>query len=317
MDQLTQISTDRSRTIFTEDWWFDAVCPGAWERHELRRDGALFASFSFQFYKKMGFRYVAMPNLTRTLEPMVMPGARKPVSRLQSSTALLKELIAGMPRHDRLEICLPPDSELALPFGLLGYRNTATFTFRHEGEPLDEVWKGMDQKTRNIISTSRKRLSVERHHDLDRYVRLSRGSSKSGGADKTDYDGLRRAFDACLLRDQATILTAVDDQRRDVASVILIWDRQELYYWMSARDRTLSGNAANSLLVWQALEFASAIGCRFDLDGFITPQSGVFLSKFGLKAAVRTYISNVNPLWSTLSGMRGIFRPAPQEVSYR
>jgi len=317
MDQLAQISTDHSRAIFTEDWWFDAVCPGAWNRQEVRRDGALFASFAFHFYKKMGFRYVAMPSLTRTLEPIVMPGARKPVSRLQSSTALLKELIEGMPRHDRLEICLPPDSELALPFCLLGYRNTATFTFRHEGEPLGALWKGMDQKTRNMIATSRTRLSVERHQNLDRYVRLSRGSSKSCGADRTDYDGIRRAFEACLLRDQATILTAVDDRGRDVASVILIWDQHELYYWMSARDKALSGNAANSLLVWQALEFANAIGCRFDLDGFITPQSGVFLSKFGLRTAIRTYVANVNPVWSALSGMRGIFRPAPGEVSYR
>lgn len=317
MDQLAQISTDRSRAIFSEDWWFDAICPGAWERHEVRRDGALFASFAFHFYKKMGFRYVAMPSLTRTLEPSIMPGARKPVSRLQSSTALLKELIEGMPRHDRLELCLPPDSALALPFGLLGYRNTVTFTFRHEGEPLDAIWTAMDQKTRNMISTARTRLVVERHHDLDRYIRLSRSGGKSGGTDKTDYDGLRRAFDACLLRDQATILTAVGDQRRDTASVILIWDHQNLYYWMSARDRTLSGNAANSLLVWQALEFATSIGCRLDLDGFITPQSGIFLSKFGLKAAVRTYVANVNPLWSALSGLRGILRPAPREVSYR
>jgi hypothetical protein len=317
MDQPMQFSTDRSRAIFSEDWWFDAVCPGAWARHELRRDGALFASFPFHFYKKLGFRYVAMPSLTRTLEPSVTPGARKPVSRLQSSTALLKELIEGMPRHDRLELCLPPDSELALPFSLLGYRSTATFTFRHEGEPLGAIWKSMDQKTRNIISTARTRLTVDRHHDLDRYVRLSRGGRKSGGGDKTDYEGLRRAFDACLSRDQATILTAVDDRQRDAASVILIWDQHELYYWMSARDRTLSGNAANSLLVWQALEFATSIGCRLDLDGFITPQSGVFLSKFGLTSAVRTYVANVNPLWSALSGLRGILRPAAGEVSYR
>lgn len=317
MDQLTQISTAPFRPIFSEDWWFDAVCPGAWDRHELRRDGALFASFTFHSYKKRGFRYIAMPSLTRTLEPAVMPGARKPVSRLQSATALLRELLAGMPPHDRLEICLPPDSELALPFGLLGYRNTTTFTFRHDGAPLGAIWKGMDQKTRNMIATAQTRLAVERHYDLDRYVRLSRSGGKSGGRDKTDYAALRRSFEACLLRDQATILTAVDDQGRDAASVILIWDQHDLYYWMSARDRKVSGNAANSLLVWQALNFADSIGCRMDLDGFITPQSGVFLSKFGLSPAVRTYVANVNPLWSALAGLRAMVRPARGEISYR
>jgi hypothetical protein len=317
MDQLIKTSGLRPTPIFAQDWWFDAVCPGAWDRHEVRRDGTLFASLAFHSFRKMGFRYIAMPSLTRTLEPYVAPAARKPVSRLQSSTGLLKELISGLPRHDRLEICLPPESELALPFSLLGYRNTATYTFRHEGDQLSEIWTGMDQKTRNMITTSRGRLTVECHYDLDRYVRLSRGSSKSLGADKTDYAGLRRAFDACRLRGQTAILTAMDEHQRDAASTILIWDHSQLYYWMSARDHALSGNAANSLLVWRALEFADSIGCQLDLDGFITPRNGVFLSKFGLQPVVRHYITNVNPFWAGLTGLRDIFKPASEQVSYR
>ncbi|HEX3983109.1 MAG TPA: GNAT family N-acetyltransferase [Acidisoma sp.] len=314
---MSQICPERSAAIFDQDWWFDAVCPGAWDRHEIRRDGMLFASYSFHYFRKMGFRYVTMPGLTRTLEPYVAPRAGKPVSRMQFSTALLKELLGGMPDHDRFELCLPPESDLALPFSLIGYRNTATYTFRHDGVPLGAVWTGMEQKTRNMITTSRGRLEVESHADLDRYVRLAQGGIKTGGADKTDYAGIRRAFEACQLRDQCTILTAVDEHGRDAASVILIWDHRRLYYWMSARDKALSGNAANSLLVWHALEFATSMGCQFDLDGFITPQSGVFLSKFGLQPAIRHYITNVNPLWSGLAGLREIFRPAPTRVSYR
>ncbi|GAB0119941.1 GNAT family N-acetyltransferase [Acidisoma sp. 7E03] len=317
MDGMTGLTGLSARPIFDEDWWFDAVCPGAWARHEVRRDGRLFASFAFHIFRKMGFRYVTMPGLTRTLEPTIHPGARKPVSRLQSSTALLKELLESMPRHDRMELCLPPDSELALPFSLLGYRSTATYTFRQEGESRDTLWHGMDQKTRNLITTSRKRLAVTRHYDLDRYVRLSRGSRKSGGRDKTDYAAICRAFEACLLREQTTILAAVDEEGRDVASAILIWDRHELYYWMSARDNGLSGNAANSLLVWEALELASALGRRFDVDGFITPRNGVFLSKFGLQPAIRHYVTNVNPVWSMLQGIRAAFRPGLDQVSYR
>lgn len=317
MDVMTETLGRSARPVFDEDWWFDAVCPGAWTRHEVRRDGRLFASFAFHCFRKMGFRYVAMPGLTRTLEPTINPEARKPVSRLQSATALLKELLEGMPRHDRMEICLPPESALALPFSLLGYRSTATYTFRAAGESRDALWKGMDQKTRNIIATSRKRLSVARHYDLDRYIRLSRGSRKSGGYDTTDYAAIHRAFDACLLRDQTTILSAVDEAGRDVASAILIWDRQELYYWMSARDPGLSGNAANSLLVWEAVDFASALGCRFDADGFITPRNGIFLSKFGLQPAIRSYVTNVNPVWSMLSGIRAALRPERGQVSYR
>lgn len=314
---MATASPSFQNAIFAQDWWFDAICPGAWDRCEVRRDGTLFASFSFHCFRKHGFRYVMMPTLTRTLEPYVAHLGKKTASRVQSSLSILKELLADMPEHDRLEICLPPDSQMALPFSLLGYRDTATYTFRHWGEDVSQIWTGMDQKTRNIISSSRERFSVEQHDDIDRYVRLSRSCRKSHGKDKTDYAATVRAFEACLLREQATILTAVGDAGRDLASVILIWDRCHLYFWMSARDPEHAGNAANSLLVWKALEFAISIGRQFDLDGFITIQNGVFLSKFGLQAETRHYITNVNPLWQGLAGVRGMFQPVSTSVSYR
>lgn len=317
MNYISQISPERSAAIFDQDWWFDAVCPGAWDRHEIRRDGMVFASFSFHHFRKMGFRYITMPGMTRTLAPYLAPGSGKAVSRLQFSVGLLKELMGSMPKHDRFELCLPPDSNLALPFSLLGFRNTATYTFRHDGTPLVAVWKAMDQKTRNMITASRTRLSVDRHADLDRYIRLARDSIKTGGADKTDYAGIRRVFEACRRRDQSTILTAVDEHGRDAASVILVWDQNQLYYWMSARDRALSGNAANSLLIWNALEFATQIGCSLDLDGFITARNGTFLAKFGLEPAIRHYITNVNPLWSGLTGLRRMFSRPSDQIAYR
>lgn len=317
MDQMAQIVSESAGALFSEDWWFDAVCPGAWDRHEVRRDGRLFASLAFHFYKKMGFRYVAMPNLTRTLDPLIRPGASKPVGRLQSCTAILKELLDGMPEHDRLEICLSPSCDLALPFSLLGYRNSATYTFQHQGESQDMIWTGMDQKTRNMIVSARRRLDLHHHYDIERYIRLSRGSRKSCGTDKSDYAAITRAFEACLRRNQALILSAVDEEARDVASAILIWDRHQLYYWMSARDACRSGNAANSFLVWESLVFAMSIGRRFDMDGFITPQNGVFLARFGLHPVARHYVTNVNPMWSMFSDIKGILAPTSGEISYR
>lgn len=314
--QVQRTKSDRS--IFEEHWWFDAACPGAWDICEVHRDNRLVGSMAFTRFRKFGFRHIQMPKLTRTLQPYIDAPGTKAVSRLQNQVSILTELLESLPEFDRFELCLPPETELALPFTLAGFTNTATFTYRCTSEAGNEAWANMEQKTRNTVASARKRFHVEFHSNLDRYFRLSRRSyMASDEVDRTDYEALTRLFDACFQRRQAIILTASDAAQQDVASAILVWDATTLYLWQTVRERENSGNGGISLLIWEASKFASEIGCVFDLDGFITRQSGLFLARFGFQPAVRTYVRNVNPLWNGFYGLKQMFQPVTKEISYR
>lgn len=314
------ISETLPASIFDEHWWFDAACPNAWDIREIRRDNRLVASFAFHYFKKLGFRYINMPRPTRTLTPHIFPQGAKPVSRLQNQVSILSELLAALPSYDRFELCLPPETDLVLPFTMCGFTNTATYTFRFiEGR---DALADMEQKTRNIVLAAQKRFQIEKHTDIDRYIRLSMRAHKGDGeADKSDYPAIARLLEACIKRDRAVILSAVNEAQNDVASAALIWDDRVLYYWMSARETSSSGNGANSLLIWKAHELARVMNRTFDLDGFRTPQSGMFLAKFGFAPVVRPYISNVNPVWNGLFGLKEMISSATgvssAEIAYR
>jgi len=305
----------KSESLFDEPWWFDAACPGAWDMCEIRRDNRLVASFAFHTFKKLGFRYIDMPGLTRTLEPHLYTNATKRVTVLQNNVSLLSDLLQALPQHDRFEICLPPETELALPFNLLGYRTTSTFSYRSAGKSVQVLWENMEQKTRNVVNAALRQFRVDFHHDFDRYLRLCHKSIKAQRGDKSDYATIQRIFEACAERYQTLIITAVSNDKQDVASAILVWDSTVVYFWQSTRDST-SGNSANSLLIWKSLEFATIMGRQFDLDGFISPQNGLFLAKFGLEPVVRPYVSNVNPLWNGLYGLKSLFSRGG-DVAYR
>jgi hypothetical protein len=306
------------KSIFDEYWWFDAACPGSWDVCEVHRDNRLVGSLAFTRFRKVGFRHIQMPNLTRTLQPHIDAPGTKAVSRLQNQASILTDLLDRLPEFDRFELCLPPESELALPFTLAGLSNAATFTYRCEASHDSDPWQAMEQKTRNAVASAKKRFQVEFHHDLDRYFRLSRASfAHLGQTDRTDYEAVRRIFEASILREQATVITATNAAQEDVAAAILVWDAQTLYLWQTVREREGSGNSAISLLIWEACLLSHEMGCQFDLDGFITRQSGLFLAKFGFKPAVRTYVRNVNPLWTGFYGLKQMLKPADKELSYR
>ena len=305
-------------SIFDEHWWFDAACPGAWDVKEIYRDNYLVASFAFHTFKKMGFRHIQMPKLTRTLEPQIFAPGAKAVSRLQNQASILSDLVDALPNFDRFEICLPPESELGLPFALNGFRTTTMFTYRYVEDANANPWHDMEQKTRNTVASAQKHFQVESHFDLARFVRFSKVCrSLPQQDDQTDYAAVERLFEACQQRGQTTILSAINQADQDVASAILVWDDRTLYFWISVRMSGSSGNGANSLLVWEAHKFARKIGRELDLDGFATRQSGIFLAKFGFKPTPRTYITNVNPFWSGLQGMRGMFKPVTDAIAYR
>ncbi len=311
-----QIIDPAKNSIFEEHWWFDAACPGSWDVREISRDNRVVASIAFHTYKKLGFNYIGMPDLTRTLSPKIHAQGGKSVTLLQNTTSLLGELIDSLPSFDRLELCLPPETELSLPFNLCGLRSTTTFTFRNAHQPGQTVWQAMEQKTRNTVNAAGRQFGIQMHHDLDRHEALSRQSTKTRTGDKSDYTSIRRIFEACNLRHQTIIITATNDAQQDVASTILVWDDHVLYYWLSARMAGVS-NGANSLLIWKALEFAAIMGRTFDLDGYITPQNGLFLAKFGLEPAVRQYVTKATPLWSGLFAIKSLLNNQSGEISYR
>ena len=302
--------------LFHEHWWFDAACPGAWDVREIHRDGRIIASMAFHTFKKLGFTYITMPGLSRTLAPCINEQWTKPVTSRQNLTSVLGELIQALPKHDRFELCLPPNSELALPFALCGFRTTATFTFRFRGSSSQTAWTAMEQKTRATVNSASRQFSAQIHDDFSRHERLAELNAKARGGVRSDFTAVRRVFEACHKRDRCAIITAVNDDALDVASAIVIWDNENLHYWMSAR---LPGicSGANSLLIWKALELATDMERTFDLDGFITPQNGLFLAKFGLEPAIRTYVTKATPIWSGLFGLKSMLNGPEGEVSYR
>lgn len=315
---LDKISGQLAGSIFDEHWWFDAACPGAWDIREIRRDNQVLASLSFHTFKKYGMRYIQMPHLTRTLQPVLNPPGQKPVSRLQHQVSLLGELYKALPRHDRFELCLPPESDLAFPFVQSGFQAKQTYTFRAAPHPTNDPLASMEQKTRNVIKTAAKRFYVEEHSDLDRFERLSRLERASRGErDRFDYPAIARILEAATNRNRAMILSAMNERGQETASAILVWDDRIVYYWLSVRNAQLSGNGANSLLLWHAAEFARRRGKIFDLDGFLTPQNGLFLAKFGFKPVVRTFVTRSTPIWDGLFGVKSALMAGRAELRYR
>lgn len=279
-------------TIFHEEWWLEAACPGAWGCAEVAWDGRIVGRLPYAIERRHGTTRLGMPKYTRVLGPALALPPSKPVTWRANARAVVADLVARLPRHDSFAQHLAPEAGTDFAFLLLqGWTVAQSYTFQFaRGTDPAAAWEGMDQKTRNVVRGARKRLTVEQHADPDRFVALARSQfARQRRRDGHDYAALRRVTAACLGRQRATILTA-HDGAKDAASAILLWDARTLYLWNAARDIETAGNAAFSFLAWEALGFALGRGLTFDFDGFASPTSAAFLLSFGGEPKVRPLV---------------------------
>jgi hypothetical protein len=193
---------------------------------------------------------------------------------------------------------------------------TQMFTFRSSpGATAEGMFRAAHQEARRAITKAQRDCSTERSMDLDRFIALHR---RAYGRESTvDYPTLARLFDAAARRKQAEIVFARLGGDCDTAAMILIWDAQAVYTWLLARDAVQNYVGASSLLTFEAMRTAEGLGRVLDLDGYVKPEVGVFLMKFGLLPAVRPFVNHSSRLWYAGRAATTLLRPRRFDRHFR
>jgi hypothetical protein len=276
--------------------------------------------FIYALERKYGFTELTMPYLSRVMDIVDVNGAADGPLTLSDKVDVVREIIGRLPRHDAFFYTLAPESEFELAFSLSGYTTQSKYTFRRLCPTQDHLML-VDAKTRQNIRRAGRAFSVSESTDLDSYFSVfHQYMREKNQTNQVNEPAIARIWKATQQRDVSTILNVHCEDGSVAASAILIWDDVNLYYWLSSRVPSKSKNNANSLLVWKALELAQEKGVIFDMDGFNSPESGLFLAKYRLNPVRRIKIHQQSPAYSWAASSRSILKrifpgPLKQKIS--
>jgi hypothetical protein len=306
------------RSLFSEHWWCDASCQGAWNAIEIALSSSRKMEFVYAIDRKYGFTELAMPYLSRVMDIVDLNAEADCALSLSDKIDVTREIIANLPRHDAFFYTLAPESEFELAFNLSGFSTQSQYTFRRLC-PADDHLMLIDPKTRQNIRRARRTFTVSQSSDLDTYLNVFRQYMKEKSqTNQVNEASISRIWQATQDRNVSTILNVVCEDGSVAASAILVWDDVHLYYWLSSRVPSKSKNNANSLLIWEALEFAQSKGLIFDMDGFNSPESGLFLAKYRLNPIRRIKIRKETPAYSWAASSRTMLkRILPSPLKHR
>jgi hypothetical protein len=277
-----RLDSSTAYSIFHERWWLDIATSGRWGAATVMHGDQVLGEMPYYLARKGMWRVSRLPPLTRTLGPVIKPLGSDPGRELRHRLHVTSQLIEQLPHFDSFFQVFDHRMEDALAFALRGFTVSARYTFHISPDSTaSEVWARMCSKTRNVIRSGAKNLTVMPIDAPSAFLRFYEGNLASRSRANAYGTGIMRELvNAFVDRKAGHLLGAYGPCGRLAGAIGLVWDRHTMYYLLSSRDQRSPGGSI-SLLVWVAIQEAIDRKLTFDFDGFSGPTTFNFLNGFG------------------------------------
>ena len=255
-----------------------------------------------------------MPPATHVLGPALSEKTGKSGANGRGTRAIIKQLLEQIENHDHIEMILDSGFADLTPLLHAGFEVKLDPTLVLDcARPVDQLWAGLRDKTRNVIRRAREHLTVEEVADIDGFARYY-AENLNGDEPYFDITVSCAAIDAARRRRQGKILAARDGAGRAHAMAVFLWDDHKVYYFHSSRVSKSAHLGAVAMLVWAGIELAHSLGLCFDFDGgLLKPTRYKFLVSFGGSIVNRYEVTRSNRIYR----IRHFLRRVPRGIARR
>jgi len=273
------------RSVFHEPWWLNATAGEDWHMAVVKTGDQIIGEMPYTLTKKGFWRISTLPPLTRTLGPVIKPqpadaGNPEWNHRLE----VTRELIAQLPKCAHFhQIAHPLVSEAeAAAFSLHGFQVSVGFTLKlPPGTDEATAWRGLRWNTRNRVRRSAERFVVREIAGVEEFVDFYDSNLATRKLDNVYGSTIMRRLLTEVVRHNAGMLLGTFDHDGSLnAATALVWDKTNVYYFLTTRTATAHSGAV-ALLVWQAIKVARERTLELDFDGVSTAGILQFLAGFG------------------------------------
>lgn len=312
-----------ANSVFQQPWWLEAVAPGRWDAVEVTSDRYgvdAWLPYAVRF-ERAGRKVIDMPALTPTLGPWVRPSpSSSPRKVLAHHMTLLGRLVDALPPADLFRQNLHHSLPTALPFAQQGFTLTVGYTYVIDDVSSPEaLWARISTSRRQDIQKAQRNLEVVPSDDLDLFLHLNRLTFQRQGINpRYDDEYVRRLDEACRRHDASQILIAFDKAGNAHGAHYLVFDQSTTYGLMSGLDPAHRRSNAGSLLMWEALRFASSVSTSFNFSGGTIRGVEPFIASFGGRQVPYVTATRASLGWRSAELVRDTFRSArPRSVLAR
>jgi hypothetical protein len=273
--------------IFSQAWWLDAVAGDNWDVCMVEKGGQILATMPYVVKKKFGLTLLTQPKLTQTLGPWLKPSTAKYSKQLSQQKDLMEALIDQLPKYHYFNQNWHYSNTNWLPFYWRDFEQVTRYTYVIDDlSNIDDVWDSLLANIRTDIRKAENKfnLVVKENLPLHDFLLLNQQTFLRQGMQLPYSEAfVNQLVSTAKDRNQCRWFIAQDNEGRNHAGVLLVWDSESAYYLMGGGDPDLRNSGATSLCMWEAIKFASTVTKRFDFEGSMIEPVERFFRAFGAK----------------------------------
>jgi hypothetical protein len=278
--------TEKNIPIFSKDWWLDAVCPekSFWDVILVEKGGQIVASMPYIIRRRHSFKKIEMPKLTQNLGPYIKyPANQKYDTKLSYEKEIMTEIIEKIPDVAFFNQNFNYSVTNWMPFFWNGFKQTTRYTFVIDNlKNINQVWNNFSSNTRKQIKKAEKQVKVFTSDDLSLFYKINKMSfERQNIVIPYTYSFIEKLDNNLKQRNCRKIFFAKDSQDNIHAAIYILCDENSAIYLMGGGNPELRNSGATSLLMWEAMKYASNITNKFDFEGSMIPHVEPFVRGFG------------------------------------
>ncbi len=308
--------------LFSRDWWLDAVVGSdSWDAVVVADSlGEITGALPYCFSKNLfGGLVIFMPALTQTLGPWLKYPDKLEIHRKAGfETSIIERLLAGLPRFAYFKQSLHYSITNWLPFYWNGYRQSTAYTYIiPDLSDTEGIYSHFNKDRRNEIRKAEAALRIVTSGDVDKFFEINKMTFERKHAAMPYGVGLLRRLDrSCDAKGCRRIFLAADASDNVVAAEYVVWDPCSAYDLMSGMNPSFPSSKGRTLLIWNAIRFASTVTRKFDFEGSMGRNLESFIRDFGaiqvpymiIRKSAMTRLENVIDIVGRISPFRDVRR---------
>lgn len=275
-------TTPYANSVFEQPWWLDLVAPGQWGEATVKEGEAVVARLP---YVLKGGR-ITMPPLTQTLGPWMKPEYRQfqpGNTQLTKQKELIAALLEQLPPHKRFGMVFDSSNEYILPYRWLGYRYEPAFSYRLKDlTDLDKLYANFNKTAKKNIKYARNKTELEAAPTTDTLLELlEKTFAAQNRRVPDDWSLIRKIIEIAIQNGHGKLIVAQDSEGHPHSGAFLLYDEKVCYYLLGGSDPAYRASGAQSLVLWEAIQFAASVSGAFDFEGSNVEGIENFFRQFG------------------------------------
>ncbi len=266
-----------ANSLFEQPWWLDITAPGQWREAVIRdEEGKITARMP---YIVTG-NHIHMPPLTQTLGIWFAPEIEQDYSKQKSA---INDLFSQLPSCQVLEQTLSPQNKYVLPFRWLGCHIEPKFTYRlTDLSDCTKLYQGFNKTAKKNIKYAKNKTSLCFETQIDTLINmLDKTFHAQNRKNPLSGDVVRKIVATCDATGHGQYIEAQDPDGNTHSCAYFVYDEQVCYYLLGASDIRFRSSGAQSLVLWEGIQFAAKHSQVFDFEGSMVEGIENFFRQFG------------------------------------